>query len=191
MNKKAVFGLMSSQDQAQKLVDRLLSSGFRNEDISLLAPDRKDGRKDMGKFESVEHSKHERLGKMGTEKHTKAPEGATTGAAAGGIIGGSIGLLAGIGALAIPGLGAFIAAGPIMAALGGSAIGGSVGLVVGALVGAGIPEYEAKRYEEGLKKGNVLISVHTETDKELDRAKDMMKKEGATDICSTTEKAHR
>ena len=132
--------------------------------------------------------KQDKKGSLGHEKHTKAPEGGVTGATAGGILGGSLGLLAGIGALAIPGMGPFIAAGPIMAALSGSAIGGSLGLLIGSLVGLGIPEYEAKKYEKGLKNGQVLIAVHTTSSDEVDRAKEILKKEGAKDIASSTEK---
>jgi hypothetical protein len=119
---------------------------------------------------------------------TKAPEGAATGAAAGATLGGVLGWLAGIGALAIPGLGPFIAAGPIMAALGGAAIGGAAGGLTGALVGMGIPEYEAKRYEGKLREGNILISVHTENAKEIDRVKDIFENAKADDISYTEEK---
>ena len=115
------------------------------------------------------------------------PEGATVGASTGGVVGGTIGLLAGIGALAIPGLGPFIAAGPIMAALSGGAIGAGVGGLTGALVGLGIPEYEAKRYEGKVKEGGILISVHSESNDETNRAKDIFKEEGAHDISSTGE----
>jgi hypothetical protein len=115
------------------------------------------------------------------------PEGATVGASTGGVVGGTIGLLAGIGALAIPGLGPFIAAGPIMAALSGGAIGAGVGGLTGALVGLGIPEYEAKRYEGKVKEGGILISVHSESNDETNRAKNIFKEEGAHDISSTGE----
>lgn len=128
-------------------------------------------------------------GKMGVKNTTKAPEGATTGAITGGVIGGSLGLLAGIGALAIPGLGPFIAAGPILAALSGSGIGGALGLIVGALVGLGIPEYEAKKYEAGLKQGGVLLCVHTVNSQEVDKAKTIFEKENATDISTSREKS--
>jgi hypothetical protein len=190
--KKAVFGLVSSEQQASHVVDRLLSSGFANEEISILYPEalKTKIKKNEGTGEVQYEDVTERRSGLTTEKHSKAPEGSGVGAVAGGLLGGSLGLLAGIGALAIPGLGAFIAAGPIMAALSGSAIGGSVGLVVGALVGAGIPEYEAKKYEAGLKSGNILISVHTNNDDQITRAKEIMKKEGAKDISSTPEKAH-
>lgn len=207
--KKAVFALVSTEQQADRIVDRLLSAGFSNRDISVLCPDNKRGtttstreymeedvefvnpdspsfRKETSyKTKGTEYSK----GKLSTEKRTKAPEGGVTGATTGGILGGSLGLLAGIGALAIPGVGPFIAAGPLMAALGGSAVGGSLGLLIGALVGAGIPEYEVKKYEAGLKAGNILISVHTENETEIKKATDIFKKEGAKDISSTYEKA--
>ena len=123
------------------------------------------------------------------EKNTKAPEGTTTGVAAGGTVGGALGLLAGIGALAIPGVGPFIAAGPIMGALAGIGVGGAVGGLVGALVGMGIPEYEAKRYEGRVKNGGVLLSVHCDTSEEIKRAKDVLKRTGAEDISSSGEEA--
>ncbi len=190
---KAVFGLATNEEQARRIVDHLLSSRFSNEDISILYPDRnKDKIRTNERGEvAYEDSSTQRPVKKGgitTEKHSKAPEGGVTGAATGGILGGSLGLLAGIGALAIPGLGPFIAAGPIMGALSGSAVGGSLGLLIGALVGSGIPEYEAKRYEAGLKEGNILISVHTDSDEEMKRANEIMKKEGAKDISSSREK---
>ena len=123
------------------------------------------------------------------EKHTKAPEGAATGAGTGGVLGGVLGWLAGIGSLAIPGIGPFVAAGPIMAALGGAAVGATVGGLTGALVGLGIPEYEAKQYEGKLRQGNILISVHSENSTEADKAKKIFEKAGAEDIASATEKA--
>ncbi|MEO6546262.1 MAG: DUF3341 domain-containing protein, partial [Nitrospiraceae bacterium] len=123
------------------------------------------------------------------EKNTNAPEGAATGAGAGGVMGGAIGWLAGIGALAIPGIGPFVAAGPIMAMLGGAALGATVGGITGALVGMGIPEYEAKRYEGKLKEGKILISVHSENSTETDRAEAIFKKEGAQDIATSGEAA--
>lgn len=214
---KSVFGLANNDEQARRIVDRLLASKFSNEDISILYPDRNKTTIKTNEFGKVEYDETSNLrfdetsnqrldersnpkfddsstprnvkkGSLTTEKHTKAPEGGVTGATAGGILGGSLGLLAGIGALAIPGLGAFIAAGPIMAALSGSAIGGGLGLLIGALVGAGIPEYEAKQYEKGLKEGMILISVHAENDEEIKLATDIMKKEGAKDISSSREK---
>ena len=123
------------------------------------------------------------------EKNTKAPEGTATGATAGGMVGGTLGLLAGIGALAIPGIGPFIAAGPIMGALAGLGVGGTVGGLIGALVGMGIPEYEAHRYEGRVKEGGVLLSVHCDSSEEVDRAKDLLKQTGAEDISSTGEVA--
>ena len=214
---KAVFGLATNEEQARRIVDHLLSSGFSNEDISMLYPDRNkdkirtNERGDVayedsananmkkGNFPNergdVAHvdTAHANMkkGNLTTEKHTKAPEGGVTGATTGGILGGSLGLLAGIGALAIPGLGPFIAAGPIMGALSGSAVGGSLGLLIGALIGSGIPEYEAKKYETGLKAGNILISVHTDTDEEIKQANDIFKKEGAKDISSSSEKTSK
>ena len=190
---KAVFGLANNDEQARRIVDHLLSSGFSNEDISILYPDRNKDKirtNERGnlEYEDSSNQRNMKKGNLTTEKHSKAPEGGVTGAATGGILGGSLGLLAGIGALAIPGLGPFIAAGPIMAALSGSAVGGSVGLLVGALIGSGIPEYEAKKYEAGLKQGNILISVHTDNDEEIKHANEIMKKEGAKDISSTREK---
>lgn len=190
--KKAVFGLATSDEQARRIVDRLLAAGFTNSDISVLFPDNKNTVRttDSGRvvFEEFPNQKTSKNGSLTTEKHTKAPEGGVVGATTGGILGGSLGLLVGIGALAIPGLGPFIAAGPIVAAISGSAVGGSLGLLIGALVGAGIPEYEAKRYEEGLRAGNILVSVHAENSEEATEACDIMKKEGAKDISTSMEK---
>lgn len=190
---KAVFGLVKTEEQANRIVDRLLSSGFSNEDISILYPDRNKDKIRTSELDDVEHANTHthgdiKSGGLTTEKTSKAPEGGVTGATTGGILGGSLGLLAGIGALAIPGLGPFIAAGPIMAALSGSAVGGSLGLLLGALIGSGIPEYEAKKYETGLKEGNTLISIHTVNDEELKSANEILKTEGAEDISSTSEK---
>lgn len=187
---KAIFCLANNDEHANRIVDHLLSAGFSNEDISILYPDRnKDRLRTTERGDVVyEGSSTPKKGHLTTEKHTKAPEGGAAGATTGGILGGSLGLLAGIGALAIPGLGAFVAAGPIMAALSGSAVGGSLGLLIGALIGSGIPEYEAKKYEAGLKAGNILISVHTDNDAEIKSAEDIMKKEGAKDISSSSEK---
>ena len=124
---------------------------------------------------------------MGTEKATKAPEGATAGVTAGGVIGGTLGVLAGVGLLAIPGLGPFIAAGPILAGLAGLGVGGAVGGVTGALIGSGIPEFEAKRYEGRLQRGGILLSVHCDTSDEIKRAKEVLKATGAEDVTSTGE----
>jgi hypothetical protein len=167
--KTAVFGIYKSRVQAEQTVDRLLAAGFANDDISVLLPD----------SQSSKEFAH--------KKDTKAPEGTTTGVTAGGVVGGTLGMLAGIGALAIPGVGPFIAAGPIMGALAGLGVGGAVGGLIGALVGMGIPEYEAKRYEGRVKEGGVLLSVHCDTSNEITRAKDLLKNTGAEDISSTGE----
>jgi hypothetical protein len=169
MSKKSVIRIAKTEDQAIAIVEQLKAAGFSNNDISALLPD-KSGSKDFAH-----------------EHNTKAPEGATTGGVAGGVLGGALGWLVGIGALAIPGVGPFIAAGPIMAALGGAAVGGAVGGLTGALVGMGIPEYEAKRYESKVKDGNVLISVHTEESDEVKEAKEIFTRLGAEDISSTEE----
>jgi len=168
---KAVFCLSDSEVQAGNIVTELKSAGFSNNDISVLFPD-KAGTKDFAH-----------------EQHTKAPEGAATGAGTGGILGGGLGWLIGIGSLAIPGVGPFIAAGPIMAALAGAGIGAAVGGLTGALVGMGIPEYEAKRYEGKIKEGNILISVHSENSEERKRAKAIFERAGAHDISSTAEES--
>jgi hypothetical protein len=165
----AVFCLATSEQQAADIVTRLKNAGFSSNDISLLFPD-KSTTKDFAH-----------------EKHTKAPEGATTGASIGGVLGGAAGWLVGIGALAIPGLGPFIAAGPIMAALGGAAVGAAAGGVTGALVGMGIPEFEAKRYESKIKEGNILISVHSDNAAQTKRAKEIFETCGADGITSTGE----
>jgi len=167
----AVFGIYKTAGQAERAVDMLMEAGFANNDISVLLPD----------TQSSKEFAH--------EKNTKAPEGTTTGVATGGVVGGTLGLLAGIGALAIPGLGPFIAAGPIMGALAGAGVGGAVGGLIGALVGMGIPEYEAKRYEGRVKNGGVLLSVHCETSDEVKRAEDLLKQTGAEDVSSAGEKA--
>ena len=182
--KRAVFGIIKNEEDAQRVVDHLESVGFPTSDISLIFPDKVKGMRTSTKDLGETRNK----GGIGYEKSTKAPEGASTAAAAGGLFGGSIGLLAGIGAIAIPGLGAFIAAGPLMAALSGSAIGGSLGLLIGALVGMGIPEYEAKHFQDSLNAGNFLISVHTENSEQLNKAISILKKEGVESISSSMEK---
>jgi hypothetical protein len=167
----AAFGIFTTRLQAERCVDALLAGGFRNDDISVLAPDQ-----DTTK-------------QLATEKNTKAPEGAAAGATTGGMIGGTLGLLAGIGALAIPGVGPFIAAGPIMGALGGLGAGAAAGGLVGALVGMGIPEYEAKRYEGRVKNGGILVSVHCDDGDWVKKAEEILKRSGAEDISSAGEKA--
>lgn len=169
--KTAVFGIYQNEKQAERTVDDLLAAGFSNDDISVLLPD------------------HQGTRDFAHDKSTKAPEGATAGVTTGGVIGGTLGLLAGIGALAIPGVGPFIAAGPIMAALAGLGVGGAVGGIIGALVGMGIPEYEAKRYEGHIKAGGILLSVHCDTSEQIARAKDLLKHTGAQDISSSGEAA--
>ena len=166
---KAVFCLARTETQAVMIVDRLKAAGFSHNDISVLFPD----------TTSTKDFAH--------EQHTKAPEGAATGAGAGGVLGGALGWLVGIGAIAIPGLGPFIAAGPIMAALSGAAAGAALGGVTGALIGFGIPEYEAKRYEGKIKEGNVLISVHADNGTERERARTIFEEAGAEDISFTAE----
>jgi hypothetical protein len=165
----AVFGIYPTSAHAERAVDELVLAGFPSAAISVLLQDYR-GTKDFAH-----------------QKDTKAPEGTTTGVTAGGVIGGTLGVLAGIGALAIPGLGPFIAAGPIMGGLAGLGVGGAVGGLIGALVGMGIPEYEAKRFEGRLKNGGVLLSVHCDTSEEIDSAKDVLKETGAEDIASTGE----
>jgi len=167
--KTAVFGIYDSVPQAERAVDILVQSGFSSADISVLLPDYR-GSRDFAH-----------------QKETKAPEGTAVGVTTGGVIGGTLGVLAGIGTLAIPGVGPFIAAGPIMAGLAGLGVGGAVGGLIGAMVGMGIPEYEAKRYEGRLKNGGVLLSVHCDTSEEIKRAKNMLKGTGAEDISSTGE----
>ena len=166
---KSVYCLADSETQAVSIIDALRAGGFSNDAISVLFPDR-------GTSRDFAH-----------ERHTKAPEGATAGVSAGGLLGGAIGWLAGIGALSIPGLGPFIAAGPIMAAFSGAAMGAAVGGLTGALVGLGVPEFEAKRYEGKILSGNVLISVHAEGAEERRRVKDIFERAGASDVSSTDE----
>ncbi|HWZ51136.1 MAG TPA: hypothetical protein VNW54_06710 [Granulicella sp.] len=165
----AVFGIYTTPVNAEMAVDHLLSRGFPNAAISVLLPDDASTR-------AFAH-----------EKSTKAPEGTTTGVTTGGVIGGTLGLLAGIGALAIPGVGPLIAAGPIMATLAGVGVGGAVGGIVGALVGMGIPEYEAKRYEGAVKDGGTLLSVHCDTPEQIATAKAALKETGGRDIASSGE----
>ena len=167
--KASVYCTTRTAAQAENIVESLKAAGFSNNDISALLPDKR-GTKDFAH-----------------EHNTKAPEGATTGGVAGMGVGAAVGWLAGVGALAIPGVGPFIAAGPIMAALSGAAIGGATGGVIGALVGMGIPEFEAKRFDAKIREGNILISVHTEDGKQRDIAKDIFKRAGADDISTGSE----
>ena len=167
--KKAVICIVQRQDQAEAIVNQLQTVGFTPNDISVLFPD-KSGTKDFAH-----------------EHNTKAPEGAVAGAGTGSVLGGTLGLLAGIGALAIPGLGPFIAAGPLMAALGGAAIGAGVGGLTGALIGMGIPEIEAKKYEGKVRGGNILIAVHTDTSEQRTTAEKVYKSLQAEDISTVSE----
>jgi hypothetical protein len=167
----AAFAIFPTRPAAESAVDRLIAAGFSNQDVSVLMSDKDNARE------------------FAAEKNTKAPEGTATGVGVGGVVGGTLGLLAGIGALAIPGVGPLIAAGPIMAGLAGLGVGGAVGGLVGALVGMGIPEYEAKRYEGRVKDGGILVSVHCDTSEEISRAKDVLKQAGGEDIASSGEKS--
>jgi hypothetical protein len=169
MAAKAVFGIAKNEEQATRIVNALKEAGFSSDDVSVLLPDRA-GSRDFAH-----------------EHHTKAPEGAAAGAVAGGVMAGVLGWLAGIGSLAIPGVGPLIAAGPIMAALSGAAAGGALGTLAGALVGLGIPEFEAKQYEGKVKNGNILISVHTDDSKERSIAKEIFERAHAEDVSYTGE----
>lgn len=215
---KAVFGLANSTAHADRIISRLQEAGFRYEDISILFSDKQgnlqhsettDPRANASRYDTTTNTSwsdanrsgtskdipHNRpqagSGSLGVEKNTKAPEGGVAGATAGGIIGGSLGLLAGLGALAIPGLGPFVAAGPLMAALSGSAIGGALGLLAGTLVGMGIPEMEAKKYENQLKSGSVLLAVTVTDNSQTDKIKKIMEQEGAKDVTSSSESTAR
>lgn len=165
----AAFGIYKDRASVENAVTTLKQADFRNTDISVLFPDNA-GTKDFAH-----------------EKNTKAPEGAATGAGSGAVVGGTLGWLVGIGALAIPGIGPFIAAGPIVAALAGVGVGGAIGGIAGALVGMGIPEYEAKRYEGRVKEGGILLSVHCDDSKWTKRAKEILEQTGAQDVSSTGE----
>jgi len=165
----AVFGIYPDQLTAEDAVDTLKDIGFRSTDISVLFPDNQ-GTKDFAH-----------------EKHTKAPEVAVAAGSSGAVIGGALGWLAGIGALAIPGVGPFIAAGPIMGMLGGIGVGGTIGGLAGALIGLGIPEYEAKRYEGRIRRGGILLSVHCDDSDWAKRARNILYQTGAEDVSSTGE----
>jgi hypothetical protein len=166
---RSVFCIVHNRAQAETIVDRLKAAGFSNNDISVLFPDK------TGSYDFAH------------EQHTKAPEGAVAGGATGAAIGGVLGWLAGIGTLAIPGLGPLIAAGPIMAALSGAAVGGVVGGLAGALIGMGLPEFEAKRYESKVRSGNILVSVHSDNSEETELAKGILEEAGAEDIATASE----
>lgn len=164
MNNKAVYGIVPNQPSAERLIDALKTQGFAQSDISVLLPNK-------GATRDFAH-----------EQGTKAPEGAVVGSGVGGAIGGTLGLLAGLGALAIPGIGPLIAAGPIFAALSGVAVGAAVGGVAGGLAGLGVPEIQAKLYEGKLREGNVIVSAHTEDGAQVDVAKRTFEQQGATEI---------
>jgi hypothetical protein len=166
---KSVLGIYTTRSGVESALTYLREAGFGSTDVSILLPE------NLGPKE------------LTTEKATKAPEGTAAGASSGAVIGGAFGWLVGIGALAIPGLGPFLAAGPLVAALAGVGVGGTLGGFVGALVGLGTPEYEAKQYEGRLQKGGILVSVHCETSAEVDRALEVMKRTGAEDVSSTRE----
>ncbi len=165
----AAFGIYQSQSDVEYAVDALRAEGFRNTDISVLFPENK-GTKDFA-----------------VEKNTKAPEGTTAGATSGAVVGGVLGWLAGIGTLAIPGIGPLLAAGPIVAALAGVGVGGAIGGITGALIGMGMPEYEAKRYEGRIKEGGILLSVHCDDSNWTKKAKQILERTGAQDVSSTGE----
>jgi hypothetical protein len=172
MAEHSIFCVAASHAQAAEILENLRGAGFSNEDISAMWPDRG----------GVQYFAHER--------HTKAPEGAATGASTGGLLAGAVGWLVGIGALAIPGAGPFIAAGPLMAALSAAALGAALGGVAGALLGMGIPEYEARRFEGKIKEGNILISVHPPSPEQIERAREIFERCGAHDISTATMRIH-
>jgi len=169
MANTSVFGIYRTREDASRAVDVLRAAGFRNTDISALLPENV-GTKDFAH-----------------EKNTKAPEGAAAGTASGVVVGGTLGWLAGIGALALPGLGPFIAAGPIMGLLAGAGAGAVTGGLIGALAGLGLPEYEAKRYEGRVKEGGILLSVHCDNSEWVRKAKDLLDQTGAGEISSASE----
>lgn len=169
MSHQSVFCIAGSLTQADQIVDRLRNAGFSNNDVSVLFPDKSTTRE------------------FAHEKNTKAPEGAAAGASAGGVLGGALGWLLGIGVLAVPGVGPFVAAGPIMAALGGVGLGATLGGITGALIGLGIPEFEARRYEGRIRDGGILISVHTENSDEVARAREIFEAADAKDIATAGE----
>lgn len=175
---KAVFGIYETRMELENTVDNLKAQGFRNTDISVLIPSPND---------------NEDLSDLDVEvvKETKASEGATTGAVGGLAFGGALGWLAGAGALMIPGVGPFVAAGPIMAAIAGAGIAGTIGGIAGALIGSGIPENEAKKYEVYLKKGAMLLSVHADDTDWMNRARLILQSGGATDVTSMPDNRNR
>lgn len=169
MANTSVFAIYPTRDAVERAVEELREQGFRATDVSVLWPENL-GSKDLGH-----------------ELHSKAPEGAAAGAGTGALLGGTLGWLVGIGSLAIPGLGPFVAAGPLVAALAGAGAVGAAGAITGALIGYGVPEYEAKRYEGRIRKGGVLLSVHADDRQWAKRAKDLLEMTGGEDISSADE----
>ena len=169
-NDIVAYGLFKDRESFERALEALRAANFRNSDISAILPDRDRTTKDLAH-----------------EINTKTPEGIATGASAGAAVGGVLGWLVGIGAIAVPGIGPFLAAGPIMAALAGVGAGGVTGGVVGGLVGLGIPEYEAKRYEGRIRDGGILISVHCDDSEWTSRAKEILERTGAEDVASSGE----
>jgi hypothetical protein len=168
---RVVLGIVAAEIQAENIVQRLAHVGIPSRNISVIFPDRH-GTRDFAH-----------------EHHTKAPEGAVVGVAGGGLLGGTLGALVGVGALVIPGLGGFIAAGPLMSALSAAAAGATLGGIAGALIGMGIPELEAKQYEGKLRQGNILLAAHVEGAEDEARVKEVLRREGAHDISATSESA--
>lgn len=211
---RTVYCICKDMQQANRIVNQLLHSNINKNDISLLLPNKEQERQFNAQQQSLSQSQQAACSKegmesccggekwksesdtkgntMGHEINTKTPEGATAGGLAGGIIGGTLGLLAGMGTLAIPGLGPFIAAGPIMGALAGSGIGGATGLLIGALTGMGIPEIEAKQLADKLKnQANILLSVYAHSAQEVDAIKNIFQQNGAENISTTMEIASK
>lgn len=157
MSKPTIFCIAASDAQVAHICDRLKDAGFSNTDVSVVFPEER--------------------------TRDSVREGTLTGAGAGSVVGGGLGWLAGIGSLALPGVGPVIAAGPLMAAITGAAVGVAVGGVAGGLVSLGLPEAEARSYEERLKSGSILISVHTRSSGDMVRARAIFASSGAEDIC--------
>ena len=203
MANQTVYGIVSNRAKSEKVIQALVDAGIPSRNISFLSgqgneftefssshvESQRNWRSEDRLSDDAREAERtsERQGGLGTEKHTKAPEGATTGGITGGLIGGTLGLLAGIGALAIPGVGPFIAAGPLMATLGGIGVGAVTGGLVGSLIGLGIPEFEAKRYENRLKEGGILIAILVNDDHLAERAKDILERQGAEDVTISSE----
>ena len=201
--KTAVFGIYSTREGAEDAMDALLHGGFAPGDISVLLPENL-GKptlvetataatiyqpSDTDAYENPAELHSARITEIGTVKNTKAPEGATAGASTGAVIGGALGVLAGVGALAIPGIGPLLAAGPLVAALAGIGAGGVVGGFTGALIGMGIPEFEAKKYEGRIQRGGILLAVHCNTRGQVQRAREILAETGADDISKSGEES--